>query len=145
MKECLQFYIDGQWVTPTNTKQLAVINPATEEQIAVISMGTATHVDQAAKAAKRAFVTFSETSVDERLALLGRIVEVYRSKYDAMAETISQEMGAPMWLSRAAQAASGLAHFMEMQKVLGSYKFEELRGSTLMRREPIGVCGLITP
>jgi len=145
MKECLQFYIDGKWVTPAKAKQLAVVNPATEEKIAVISMGTADHVDQAVKAAKRAFVTFSETSVDERLALLGRIIEVYQSKYDEMATTISEEMGAPMWLARAAQAAAGLAHFMEMQKVLGAFKFEELRGATLMRKEPIGVCGLITP
>src|SRR6185369_213677 len=125
MKECLQFYIDGKWVTPAKAKQLAVVNPATEEKIAVISMGTADHVDQAVKAAKRAFVTFSETSVDERMALLGRIIEVYQSKYDEMATTISEEMGAPMWLARAAQAAAGLAHFMEMQKVLGAFKFEE--------------------
>src|SRR4029077_6131877 len=79
------------------------------------------------------------------LALIQRIIEVYQSKYEEMAETISQEMGAPLWLSRAAQAAAGLGHFFEMTKVLGTFKFEELKGSTLMRKEPIGVCGLITP
>jgi aldehyde dehydrogenase (NAD+) len=83
--------------------------------------------------------------VQDRLALLTRIVEVYKSKMDEMAQTISQEMGAPISLSRAAQAPAGLAHLLEIVKVLGHFKFEELHGSTLMRKEPIGVCGLITP
>jgi aldehyde dehydrogenase (NAD+) len=96
-------------------------------------------------AAKRAFESYSETTVEERLAYLERIIAVYRSKMDEMAETISQEMGAPIALSRAAQAPVGLGHFSEIVKVLGSFKFEELKGSTLMRKEPIGVCGLITP
>lgn len=115
------------------------------KEIALISLGTAADVDKAVAAAKRAFESYSETSPDERLALLRRIIEVFQSKYEEMVETISQEMGAPMWLSRAAQAAAGLGHFFEMTKVLASYKFEELKGTTLMRKEPIGVCGLITP
>jgi len=122
-----------------------VINPATEAGIAVISLGTAADVDKAVAAAKRAFASYSETTIEERLALLQRIIEVYQSKYEEMAETISQEMGAPMWLARAAQAAAGLGHLFEMQRVLSGYKFEELKGSTLMRKEAIGVCGLITP
>jgi aldehyde dehydrogenase (NAD+) len=145
VKDCRQFYIDGKWVTPTSANDFAVINPATEEKIATISLGTAADVDKAVAAAKRAFGSYSETSPDERRALLRRIIEVYQSKYEEMVETISQEMGAPMWLSRAAQAAAGLGHFFEMTKVLASYKFEELKGTTLMRKEPIGVCGLITP
>ncbi len=145
MKDCRQFYIDGKWTHPTQPHDFPVINPATEEQIAVISLGNAADVDKAVSAARRAFETYSDTTPEERLALLQRIIEVYRSKLEEMAETISQEMGAPIWLSRAAQATAGLAHFIEIVKVLGSYKFEEIKGSTLMRREPIGVCGLITP
>jgi len=145
MKSCRQFYIDGKWVDPVKPHDFPVINPATEEPIATISLGTAADVDKAVAAARRAFGSFSETSVESRLALLNRIIEVYQSKYDELAETISQEMGAPMWLSKAAQAAAGLGHFFEMTKVLSTFKFEEQKGSTLMRREPIGVCGLITP
>ncbi len=145
MKDCRQFYIDGQWVSPIKAHDFPVTNPATEAQIAVISLGTAADVDKAVAAAKRAFATYAETTTEERVAILQRIIEVYQSKYEEMAETISQEMGAPMWLARAAQAAAGLGHLFEMQRVLSSYKFEELKGSTLMRKEPIGVCGLITP
>ncbi len=140
MKECRQFYIDGKWVAPTRVHDFPVLNPATEERIAVISLGTADDVEKAVAAARRAFESYSETSREERLALLQRIIEVYQSKYEEMAETISQEMGAPLWLARAAQAAAGLGHLFEMAKVLGTYQFEELKGSTLMRKEPIGVC-----
>jgi len=145
MKDCREFYIDGKWVKPTEPKDFPVFNPATEEKIATISLGSRADVDKAVAAAKRAFASFSETTVEQRLALLQRIIEVYQSKYEEMATTISEEMGAPLWLSRAAQAAAGLGHFFEMTKVLGTFKFEELKGSTLMRKEPIGVCGLITP
>ena len=145
MKECRQFYIDGKWVAPTRIHDFPVVNPATEERIATISLGTAEDVDKAVAAAKRAFATYSETTTAERLALLQRIIEVYQSRYEEMAETISQEMGAPLWLARAAQAAAGLGHFFEMAKVLPTFAFEEMSGGTLMRREPIGVCGLITP
>ena len=145
MKDCRQFYIDGKWVDPTRARDFTVINPANEEPIATISLGSAADVDRAVAAAKRAFESYSETSRDERLGLLGRIIEVYQSKMEEMAKTISQEMGAPISLSRKAQAPAGLAHLMEIVKVLGHFKFEELKGSTLMRKEPIGVCGLITP
>jgi aldehyde dehydrogenase (NAD+) len=145
MKDCRQFYIDGQWVAATKAHDVPVLNPATEQQIATISLGTAADVDKAVAAAKRAFASYGESSVEQRLALLQRIIDVYQSKYDEMAQTISEEMGAPLWLSRAAQAAAGLAHFLEMQKVLSSFQFEDLQGSTLMRYEPIGVCALITP
>jgi aldehyde dehydrogenase (NAD+) len=145
MKDCRRFYIDGKWVDPIETRDLEVINPASEQPIATISLGGAADVDRAVAAAKRAFESYSETTVQDRLALLTQIVEVYKSKMDEMAQTISQEMGAPISLSRAAQAPAGLAHLLEIVKVLGHFKFEELHGSTLMRKEPIGVCGLITP
>jgi aldehyde dehydrogenase (NAD+) len=145
MKDCRKFYIDGNWVDPTEHCDFTVINPANEEAIATISLGSAADVDLAVAAAKRAFESYSETSVEERLALLRRIIEVYKSKMEEMATTISQEMGAPISLSRKAQAPAGLAHLMEIVKVVEHYKFEELKGSTLMRKEPVGVCGLITP
>ena len=145
MKECRQFYIDGKWVNPTKACDFQIINPANEEPIATISLGGAADVDKAVAAAKKAFESYSETSPDERLVFLQRIIEVYKSKIDEMAETISLEMGAPLTLSKAAQAPAGLAHFSEIVKVLKNFKFEELQGSTLMRKEPIGVCGLITP
>ena len=145
MRDCRQFYIDGEWVIPTKACDFKVINPANEEPIATISLGSAADVDKAVAAAKRAFERYSETTVGQRLEFLQRIIEVYQSKIDEMAETISQEMGAPMSLSRAAQAPVGLWHLSEIVNVLEHFKFEELKGSTLMRKEPIGVCGLITP
>jgi aldehyde dehydrogenase (NAD+) len=145
MRDCRQFYIDGKWVNPTEPNDFEVINPASEEPIATISLGSATDVDNAVAASKRAFESFSETTVDTRIALLQRIIEVYGSKIDQMAETISREMGVPLSLSKAARAPAGLKHLLEMVKVLGHFKFEEIKGSTLMRKEPIGVCGLITP
>src|SRR5438477_6171081 len=145
MKDCRYFYIDGKWVSPAKAHDFIVVNPATEQPIATISLGSAADVEKAVAVAKRAFESYSETTVHERLALLERIIEVYRSKLSEMAETISLEMGAPLSLSRVAQAPAGLAHFSEIVKILGQFKFEELKGSTLMRKEPIGVCGLITP
>jgi aldehyde dehydrogenase (NAD+) len=145
MKDCRKFYIDGKWVDPAEVHDFAVINPANEEPIATISLGNAADVDRAVAAAKRAFESYSETSLDERLGLLRRIIEVYQAKMEEMAETISREMGASISLSRKAQAPAGLAHLSEIVKVLGHFKFEEFKGSTLMRKEPIGVCGLITP
>jgi aldehyde dehydrogenase (NAD+) len=145
MKDCRQFYIDGKWVSPTKAHDFEVFNPASEEPIATISLGISEDVDKAVAAAKRAFESYSETTLDTRLALLRGIIEVYRSKADEMAETISQEMGAPLSLSRKAQVPAGLAHLVEIVKVLEHFQFEELQGTTLMRKEPIGVCGLITP
>jgi aldehyde dehydrogenase (NAD+) len=145
MKDCRQFYIDGRWVDPAQAHDFAVINPATELPIATISFGTSTDVDKAVAAAKRAFESYSETTLDSRLVFLRRIIEVYQSKIGEMAETISQEMGAPISLSQKAQAPAGLAHLLEIVRVLPHFQFEERKGTTLMRKEPIGVCGLITP
>src|SRR5271163_849337 len=145
MKNCRQFYIDGKWVDPVIVHDFSVINPATEEPIATISLGTSADVDRAVAAAKRAFASYSETTVPERLALLQKIIAAYQAHMAEMAETISLEMGAPPWLAKAAQAPAGLAHFAEMVTVLGHFRFEESKGATLLRKEPVGVCGLITP
>jgi aldehyde dehydrogenase (NAD+) len=145
MTESSQFYVDGSWVAPVNPKDFPVLSPATEEPIGTISLGAKADVDKAVAAARRAFPSFSETTREERLALLAKIAEAYQAHYEEMAETISREMGAPLWLSKAAQAAAPLGHLAAAMGVLQGYEFEVQKGSTLMRREPIGVCGLITP
>src|SRR5580692_7609327 len=145
MKDCRQFYIDGKWVAPAAASDFSVTNPATDETIATISLGGIADVNKAVAAAKRAFPSFSETRLEDRVALLRKIIEVYQSRIEEMAETISWEMGAPMSLTRAAQAPVGLAHLNEVVRILGDFKFEEMHGTTMMRKEPIGVCGLITP
>ena len=139
------FYIDGHWVEPTAPKRYSVINPATEVEIAAISLGSVMDVNRAVAAARKAFEFYSLIPPAERLEQLERIAEVYRRRMDEMAETISREMGAPITLARTAQAPAGLAHLNETMTVLRNYKFEELKGQTLMRREAVGVCGLITP
>src|SRR5580704_16899187 len=101
MKDCKKFYIDGKWVDPVEVRDFEVINPANEEPIATISLGSAADVDRAVAAAKRAFELYSETTLDVRVALLQRIIEIYQSKIGQMAETISREMGAPLSLARA--------------------------------------------
>jgi aldehyde dehydrogenase (NAD+) len=145
MKDCRQFYIDGKWVSPAQARDFLVINPADEETVATISLGSVVDVDKAVAAAKRAFESYSQTTIEQRLAFLRQIIQVYQAKGDEMAETISLEMGAPLSLSKKAQAPAGLAHLLEIVKVLESFKFEEIKGSTLMRKEAIGVCALITP
>ena len=145
MTDHREFYIDGKWVSPLKRSDFAVVNPATEEPVASISLGSAADVDMAVSAAKKAFAAWSETSRDERLALLRRIIEIYQAKNEDMAAIISREMGAPISLARKAQVPAGLAHLAEAARVLETLSFEEVRGSTLMRKEAIGVCGLITP
>jgi len=145
MHEHLDFYIDGKWVPPVEPRTLDVIDPSTETAIARISLGSAADVDKAVKAARRAFESYSRTTKEERLALLRRIVEVFQAKFETLAQTITSEMGAPLWLSREAQAATGLGHFAAAIATLEAYSFEEQRGTTRVVREPIGVCGLITP
>jgi aldehyde dehydrogenase (NAD+) len=141
----LNFYIDGAWVPPARPATRDVINPATEQSIGKISMGSAEDVDRAVKAARKAFDSFSRTTPAERIALLENIVRVYKTRHEELAKTISTEMGAPFWLSKAAQAAAGLGHFAQAIEVLKTYAFEEARGRTMIVREPVGVCGLITP
>jgi len=145
MRDYLKFYIDGAWVEPVAPKTLDVINPATEGVAGRISLGGAADVDKAVKAARKAFETFSRTTREQRIELLERILEEYQKRYSDMAEAITEEMGAPGWLSQRAQAAMGVGHLQTAIEVLKSYHFEELRGTTLIAKEPIGVCGFITP
>jgi aldehyde dehydrogenase (NAD+) len=145
MQHAGQFYIGGEWVDPSSDETIAVVNPATEQVIATIAAGQPADVDAAVAAASKAFETFSQTSKEERLALLDKIIELYMARADDLAEAVSSEMGAPMWLAKAAQVPAGLMHLITVRGVLDSYEFDEVRGSTLVTREPAGVCGLITP
>jgi len=145
MREHLKFYIDGVWVDPVTPRTHDVIDPATEEPIARISLGSSADVDKAVAAAKRAFDTFQFSTVEERIGYLAKIIEIYQRRMGDIAAAISAEMGAPAWLANAAQAPAGLGHFANTLNVLKEYKFEQMKGSTLLRYEPVGVCGLITP
>ena len=145
MRDCRQFYIDGAWVNPETPHDFSVTNPATEEVVATISLGSLADVNRAVAAAQKAFETFSETSVEERSRLLRRVIDVYKSRSEEMSDAISTEMGAPLSFARKAQVPAGLGHLLETARVLEHFQFEQVKGSTLMRKEPIGVCGLITP
>src|SRR5579864_9376789 len=118
MKEHLKFYIDGQWVDPVTSRTLEVINPATEEPIGRISLGGASDVDKAVKAARTAFEISGRTSREERIALLEKVIAAYNARINEIAETISLEMGAPMWLAKGAQAPAGAGHFKQALEVL---------------------------
>jgi aldehyde dehydrogenase (NAD+) len=140
-----KFYIDGEWVEPAVPRLFDVINPATEEVAGQISLGSGTDVDRAVAAARRAFPSYSETSIEERLALLQRIVDGFEARNSELARAMTIEMGSPITFSNDVQTINALTHFKEMISILKSYEFERFMGGTLIRREPIGVCGLITP
>ncbi len=141
----LKFYIDGAWTEPSGNQTIAVFNPATEEVCQTIAAGTSDDVKKAVAAARRAFQTYSLTTKSDRLALLRRILEVYNSRLDEMAEAISSEMGAPLLMAKDSQAFCGSAHLEATIVALDAMEFEEQRGKTRIIREGIGVCGLITP
>ncbi len=140
-----QFYIDGAWVDPVVRKSHPVVNPATEEAMYDIALGSKTDVDNAVVAARRAFETFSQTSREDRVALLERIIAVYKTRMKDIAAAVSDEMGAPLPFAEKFQAGSGLTHISSTLKVLKTYHFEESIGSAMVVREPIGVIGMITP
>ena len=140
-----QFYINGEWVDPQSGERLDVVNPATEQVIGEVALGGVEDVDRAVAAAVAAFETYSQTTREERVELLSRIVDAYKNRIPEVARAISEEMGAPMGLAMAAQAPAGLGHFLSTLSVLKRFEFEEDMGSSRVIREPAGVCGLITP
>lgn len=141
------FYIDGQWVAPTEAKDIDVINPATEQPVAVISLGGEADLNKAVDAAKTAFETWGESPVEERVALFERIIEIYNRRSAEMDEAIRLEMGAPTKFAHEQQTPSGSGHFEATLEALKSHQWERPspRGGSTLRDEPIGVCGLITP
>ncbi|MDY0884810.1 aldehyde dehydrogenase family protein [Dongia soli] len=145
MSNALKFYINGAWVDPVTPKTLDVINPATEESFAKISVGSAADVDRAVAAARAAFPKFSQTSKAERLKLLNKILEIYNRRAEDVAKAVSDEMGAPMGWARDAQTWAGRAHMEATIKALEDFEFEHQRGHSKIVKEAIGVCALITP
>ncbi len=145
MEHARQFYINGEWVDPISTDTIDVVNPATEQAFETIAAGNHDDVDAAVAAAKAAFGSFSQTTKDERIALLEKIIEVYKTRMGDIAGAVTAEMGAPSGLANAAQAPSGLGHFMSTLKALKDFEFEDAMGTTTVVKEPIGVCAFITP
>ena len=139
------FYINGEWVSPQGRGTLPMVNPATEQAIGKVNCGNATDVDLAVAAARAAFPAFAETPLANRIALLERIVDLYKSRFDDIGKAISDEMGAPLMFATRFQAGAGLSHFKEILKILKTFEFEEQQGTTRVFREPIGVAGMIVP
>ena len=143
-----KFYIDGEWVNPIKKNDFDVINPCNEDPCAVISLGSTEDTNRAVKAAKTAFQTWKETSKEERIKLLEKLLTIYKKRFDEMAEAISLEMGAPMDWSTDVQTASGRDHLEDFILRLKNFNFEEHfdeKSNNHIYYEPIGVCGLITP
>lgn len=145
MKDYRKFYINGAWVNPTVARDFPVINPATEQEIAIISLGNSTDVDMAVSAARKAFSTYGFSSVEQRIALLEALLKQYMDNYDAMAHAISLEMGSPIDFAIAAQADCGKGHIESTLAALKEFEFERQLGNATIVKEPIGVCGFITP
>ena len=145
MSNDLNFYINGEWVQSDSNELIDVINPANEEVIGQITAGNKDDIDMAVNAASDAFKTFSKTTQAERIDLLTNIIKEYENRYKDFVEVITKEMGAPNWLSERAQANTGLINFKETLEALEEYEFEKKEGGYTLRREPIGVIGMITP
>ena len=143
-----KFYINGKWISPSKPNDLEVINPSNEDPYAIISLGFKEDVDKAVQAARKAFVSWKNTSKEERLKLLEKLLEIYKKRFNEMAKTISNEMGAPINWASDVQTTSGQAHLEDFILRLKEFKFEERfssKSNNYIVREPIGVCGLITP
>ena len=140
-----KFYINGAWVAPLAASPIAVIDPATEQPYATISGGTAADVERAVAAARAAFPAWAAAPVAERIALLKRVLEIYKRRYEDMAQAISHEMGAPITWAREAQAYAGQGHMEATIAAAEAFEWEVPRGTTRILREPVGVCALITP
>ena len=145
MKDKLQFYINGAWVESDSSEKIEVINPANEELVGHVSAGTKSDIDKAVKAANQSFTTYQHTSKDDRIELLNNVISEYENRYDDFVQTITEEMGAPIWLSEKAQASTGIKNLHETLDALQEYQFEKKEGDYTLIREPIGVIGMITP
>ena len=147
MREYHQFYIDGQWVKPVGGGEpFDVINPATEELAGSIRLGGAADVEAAVRAAHHAFASYSQTTLQQRRDLLAAAIAVYQRRMGDMAAAISEEMGAPLHrLALPVQAPIGLWQLQTALALAAEYPFEKQQGTTLVVKEPVGVCALITP
>ena len=140
-----KFYINGEFVDPSSKETLEIINPATEEEIGIVALGSTIDVDKAVYSARKAFSVSSKLSKKDRLDILETIRENYKKRYRDVSEAIRLEMGAPVKLAEGAQTATGLGHLKTAMHVLEKHEFEYKHEDYIVREEPIGVCGLITP
>jgi aldehyde dehydrogenase (NAD+) len=145
MKDKLDFYINGQWIQSESSETIEVINPANENIIGHVSAGTKEDINKAVIAASDAFQTFQYSSKDDRIELLNNITSEYENRYQDFVDTITEEMGSPIWLSSAAQAKTGIKNINETLDALKEYEFEKEEGEYILIKEPIGVVGMITP
>ncbi len=142
-----EFYINGEWVAPATPNDFDVINPADEAAFATISLGSPEDIDRAVTAARAAFPGYAAMKPEERIAMLDKLLDIYKRRKDDMAEAISKEMGAPMTLATQAQSAAGIGNLIGFLKAFKTFQFEHDfndKGEHILH-EPIGVCGLITP
>ena len=140
-----KFYINGEFTDPLSNETLGIINPATEEEIGIVALGSIDDVDRAVYSARKAFSVSSKLSKTDRLDILKTVRENYKKRFNDLSEAIRLEMGAPVKLAEGAQAATGLGHLKTAIRVLENHEFEYEHGDYIVREEPIGVCGLITP
>ncbi|MFT5006303.1 MAG: aldehyde dehydrogenase (NAD+), partial [Paracoccaceae bacterium] len=144
-----QFYINGQWVAPSQANDFEVINPSTEEACAIISIGSEADTNAAVAAAKAAFIPWANTPKEQRIALIERLLEVYNSRADDMAKAISMEMGAPIDMSVQQQVVTGSSHIKNFIRAFDGFEFDRMLGdhapNDRILMEPIGVVGMITP
>ena len=145
MKDKLKFYINGQWVESESNEKIEVINPANETIVGHVTAGTKEDIDSAVKAAANAFKTYQFSSKNERIELLNNVIAEYENRYQDFVDTITEEMGAPLWLSSKAQASTGIKNLNETLDALKEYEFEKEEGDYILMKEPIGVVGMITP
>ncbi|XVQ09435.1 aldehyde dehydrogenase family protein [Spirillospora sp. CA-255316] len=145
MREYRKFYIGGQWTEPAEPRTLEIVNPATEEVCGKVAVGSSADVDRAVAAARAAFAGWSQSSRKDRLDLLQNILEAYQKRSADLAAALTEEMGAPASLAGGFQVQLGVGQLSTTIEVLKDFAFEERRGATLVVKEPIGVCGLITP
>ena len=145
MREYLKFYIGGQWVDPVEMRTLDVDNPATERVVGKIALGSSADVDKAAKAARNAFAAWSQSTREERLDVLQAVLAEYQKRTGDLADAVHEEMGAPPSLAAGPQVQMGVGQLATAIDVLKNFSFEEQHGATMVVKEPIGVCGLITP
>ena len=145
MSNDLNFYINGEWVKSESNELIDVINPANEEVIGQVTAGTKEDIDLAVSAAFKAFSSYQQTTKEQRVELLNNIITEYENRYDDFVQTITKEMGSPLWLSEAAQAKTGIKNIQETLDALKNYEFEKPEGDYTIIKEPIGVIGMITP
>ena len=146
MSDLKKFYINGEWVTPNSKIEFPILNPANNSQVGKIILGNQVDVNNAVNAAKEAFNTYSQTTREDRLVLLDNLLKITKERFEELAQVITTEMGAPITMSREAQADAGIGHLEGFIEALKSSKDrEELSNGDTLVREPIGVCGLITP